>query len=176
MTPMEILKRPYSRVVVPEPDGSYRAHIAEFPGCIASGSTPAEAYASLERVAESWLELTLDKGQPIPDPLDSAEGYSGRIVLRMPKSLHAKAAFAAKNESVSLNQFIVSSVAEMVGAARSHANRVQTIAFGTVAGNFPRYQEKITLWQTSGFGLPVAQHGDELLKLFCGSSSRPESR
>jgi hypothetical protein len=44
--------------------------------------------------------------------------YSGKLVLRMPKSLHRHAAFAANRDGVSLNQFIVSSVAEQVGAYR----------------------------------------------------------
>ena len=69
--PGEYLKRPYGRVVVPEPDGTFRAEIMEFPGCIATGDTAAEALASLENVAESWLEATIARGQHVPEPIEN---------------------------------------------------------------------------------------------------------
>jgi predicted RNase H-like HicB family nuclease len=114
MGPGDYLKRPYGRFVVPESDGTFRAEIIEFPGCIAVGDTAAEALANLENVAESWLEATIAKGQRVPDPIESA-GFSGKLVVRLPKSLHKKAAHAAARDGVSLNQFIVSSISEQVG-------------------------------------------------------------
>jgi antitoxin HicB len=117
MTAAEILKKPYGRLLVPEDDGTYRAEIIEFPGCFAVGNTAAEAAENLENAAVGWVESTLAKGRTIPDPMDETD-YSGKLVLRMPKSLHRHAAFAANRDGVSLNQFIVSSVAEQVGAYR----------------------------------------------------------
>jgi antitoxin HicB len=127
MVPADYLKRPYGRTVVPEPDGTFRAEIIEFPGCIATGDTAPEALANLEDVASSWLEATIEKGQRVPDPIDDAP-FSGKLLLRMPKSLHRKAALVAAREGVSLNQFIVTSVAEQVGTARQRA------ASGTIHG------------------------------------------
>jgi antitoxin HicB len=114
LDPAAYLKRPYSRLVVPETDGSFRAEILEFPGCIATADTAAEALSLLEDVAASWLEATLAKGQPVPEPMEETE-FSGKLVLRLPKSLHRKAAQAAKRDGVSLNQLIVSSLAEHIG-------------------------------------------------------------
>jgi antitoxin HicB len=119
-TPSEYLKKPYVRSVVPEADGSYRAEIIEFPGCIAVGDTAAEALANLENVAESWLESTITRGQRVPDPIENV-GYSGKLVLRLPKSLHRKATHVAAREGVSLNQFIVTCIAEQVGNASARA-------------------------------------------------------
>ena len=115
MQPAEYLKRPYGRVVVPESDGTFRAEIVEFPGCIAVGDTAAEALANLESVAESWLQATIAKGLRVPEPIENTE-FSGKLVVRLPKTLHKKAAHAAARDGVSLNQFIVSCVAEQVGA------------------------------------------------------------
>jgi predicted RNase H-like HicB family nuclease len=115
MQSAEYLKRPYGRVVTPDSDGSFLAEIIEFPGCLAVGDTKEEALANLERVAESWVENTLAKGQRIPDPVDNI-GFSGKLVLRMPKTLHKKAANYSARDGVSLNQFIVSCIAEQVGA------------------------------------------------------------
>src|SRR5262245_42092901 len=118
--PAEYLRRPYGRVVVPESDGTFRAEIMEFPGCIAIADTAAEALANLESVAESWLQATIAKGLRVPEPIEGVE-YSGKLVVRLPKTLHKKAAHAAAREGVSLNQFIVSCVAEQVGARSAAA-------------------------------------------------------
>lgn len=118
-TAAEYLARPYARVLVPDDDGTYRAEILEFPGCLAEGDTAAEALAALEAAAESWLDAAIEMESQIPDPMEECD-YSGKTVLRMPKSLHRKAALAADRDGVSLNQFIVTSLAEQVGGRQKH--------------------------------------------------------
>lgn len=118
MAPVEYLKRPYARVVVPEGDGTYRGEILEFPGCIASGDTAPEALARLEDVAESWLESVLARGQAVPEPFEEND-YSGKLVLRLAKSVHQKAARAAHRDGVSLNTFISNCVAEHLGGRKT---------------------------------------------------------
>lgn len=68
------LKEPYARLVIPETDGTFRGEILEFPGCIATGDTSAEALGSLEDVASAWLQSALANNQPIPP---TARGLSG---------------------------------------------------------------------------------------------------
>ncbi len=111
----DILKRPYGRIVIPESDGRFRAEIIEFAGCLALANTAAEALTQIEEVAASWLEAVIDKGQGIPKPIGET-GFSGKLVVRLPKDLHRKAAYIAAREGVSLNQFILNSVAEQIGA------------------------------------------------------------
>jgi HicB family len=62
-----------------------------------------------------------------PDPLEAVEhSHSGRLLLRMPKSLHAQLAARSDRDGVSLNHWIVGAlsravVSENPGAdARSH--------------------------------------------------------
>lgn len=115
-TPDEYLKAPYSRVVIPDSDtGTFTSLISEFPGCIAQGDTPAEAYENLEAVAQSWIEAALDLGQSIPEP-SANQSFSGKILTRLPKSLHRRASEFAETEGISLNQLIVAAIAETVGA------------------------------------------------------------
>ncbi|MCA3278913.1 MAG: type II toxin-antitoxin system HicB family antitoxin [Roseomonas sp.] len=125
MTPAEYLKRPYARVLRPESDGSFGAEILEFPGCFAVGDTGSEALQNLENVAESWILGVLAKNERVPDPLQDREAFSGKLVLRLPRSLHKKAAFAAEREGVSLNQFISACVAEAVGVSAGRAHEYQ---------------------------------------------------
>jgi predicted RNase H-like HicB family nuclease len=114
----DYLKRPYGRLVVPEEDGTFRAEIIEFPGCIAIGDTAPEALGMLEEVAASWLEAALDNGQSIPEPMENTD-FSGKLVVRLPKSLHKKASYTADREGVSLNQFIVTALATHVGVVET---------------------------------------------------------
>lgn len=114
-TAKEYLNEPYSRVLIPEDDGTYSADILEFPGCFAQGGTPGEAYANLEKVAESWIEAALEQGQEIPAPIE-AHDFSGRIALRIPKSIHKQAAKFAEMDDTSLNQFFLAAISARVGA------------------------------------------------------------
>jgi predicted RNase H-like HicB family nuclease len=118
MRSAEYLKRSYSRVVIPESDGTYRGEILEFPGCLASGDTAAETLSNLESVAESWIESVLARGQSVPEPFEENE-YSGKLVLRLAKSIHQKASRAARRDGVSLNTLISNCVAEHVGARKA---------------------------------------------------------
>jgi hypothetical protein len=49
-----------------------------------------------------------------------ANGYSGRLLLRMPPELHAEAARVAERGGVSLNQFITGALADAVGSPVEH--------------------------------------------------------
>jgi predicted RNase H-like HicB family nuclease len=112
----DYLKDAYSRILVPDKEsGTYTAEILEFHGCIAQGDTPSEAYQNLEEAARGWIEAALDLNQNIPAPAQ-AISYGGKVLIRMPKSLHRHVSLVAEREGVSLNQFVVSTIAEKVGA------------------------------------------------------------
>jgi len=54
---------------------------------------------------KAWLETALKDNIKIPEPSKGVDDYSGKINLRMPKSLHRILAKKVKEEKVSLNQF-----------------------------------------------------------------------
>ena len=60
-------------------------------------------------------------GSDIPEPRTAAS-HSGRLLLRMPRTLHAALTQAAERENVSLNQFITDSLASVVGWRRASAD------------------------------------------------------
>ena len=81
----ELLKRPYARILIPdEESGTFTAQILEFPGCVAQGVNPAEAYERLESAAESWIEAALEMQQEIPPPAAEIQ-FSERFALRPPR-------------------------------------------------------------------------------------------
>jgi len=118
--PDEILRAPYSRVLIPEEDGTFSAEILEFPGCFAQGETADEAYKNLEEAAKVWIEASLSQGLNIPSPAIN-HNYSGKIALRIPRSLHKRASQMAARDATSLNQFLVAAIASRVGAEEYHS-------------------------------------------------------
>lgn len=68
---------------------------------------------------------------PAEEPEDAAKSApSGRLLLRMPRTLHAELAQAAEREGTSLNQFITATLATRVGSGsdehRTAANQSQS--------------------------------------------------
>lgn len=112
----DILQRPYSRVLTPEEDGRFSASILEFPGCFSQGNSPAEAYANLEEAARGWIEAALEQKLEIPEA-PSPQRANGRVLVRLPRTLHQRLSMLAERDGVSLNQYIVAGLAERVGAA-----------------------------------------------------------
>ncbi len=110
------LDQPYHKHVYRDPDGYYVAEVVELPGCMSDGDTEAEALAHLTEAMTAWLEAMLLTGQSVPEPLDETT-YSGKYALRMPKSLHERLAKQAEREGVSLNQWLVTLLAQGSGAA-----------------------------------------------------------
>jgi len=76
---------------------------------VGDGETPQEAYENLQAAKKEIFAEYLEQGVPIPEPVDESEyeHYSGKLVVRMPRELHARLAAGAKRNDTSLNQFIV---------------------------------------------------------------------
>lgn len=122
------LERPYKRALIPDREtGTYTAEIAEFPGCVAEGKTPTEALRRLEAAAESWIDAVLDAKQAVPEPMEEQE-YSGKLILRLSRSLHRRVTELAQAEGISLNQFIATTLAERVGAVAAKAVTTTAVA------------------------------------------------
>jgi len=107
MTAKEYLNRPYHIVIqyITDESGSYYlATVKEFDGCMSHGNTYVEAFENIQEAMEGWIETKLENGFQVPGPVDENQ-YSGKFVLRLPKSLHARLAAEAEKEGVSLNQY-----------------------------------------------------------------------
>lgn len=122
----EILRKPYARRLVPDENGGFVASIHEFPGCIAEGETSDEALKRLEEAATAWLESAMTAGYPVRDPV-SFYGYSGKIALRIPRGLHKQVAELSELEECSVNQLLVTAIAEYVGGSRAYSKLSKTV-------------------------------------------------
>ena len=103
----DYLKLPYNYIIqkIEDESGTYfYAKVLELDGCQSTGETFKEAYESLLDAMKGWIETKLENGFSIPLPLKQ-DDFSGKFVIRMPKSLHYKLTIEAKQEGISLNQY-----------------------------------------------------------------------
>ena len=107
MKTKEYMELPYHIIIqhITDESGSYYfATVREFDGCMSHGDTHTEAFENIREAMEGWIETKLENGFPVPQPADESQ-YSGKFVLRIPKTLHARLAMEAEKEGVSLNQY-----------------------------------------------------------------------
>lgn len=91
----------------------WTASVEELPGCTSHGKTSDEALGGIQSAMAKWIAGALEEGREIPEP-KSATSHSGRLLLRMPRTLHADLTRASEREGVSLNQFITDVLAAAV--------------------------------------------------------------
>lgn len=117
MTPEEYTRLPYHITLVPSPDEGghtgWVAEVSELPGCYSQGQAPDEAVSRVYDAMLGWISVAQEDGRAIPLP-DEEPKYSGRFVVRVPRSLHADLAAAAGREGVSLNAFVSAALAGAV--------------------------------------------------------------
>ena len=108
----------YEIRVVPKKDISGKVYwTASFPaidGCIGGGNSAEEAINEAEENLEVFLAYLLEQGRDIPTEY-SENQYSGKIALRVPKSIHQQLIKKAGEESVSLNMIINSAISHYLG-------------------------------------------------------------
>ncbi|MDF9408446.1 toxin-antitoxin system HicB family antitoxin [Pelotomaculum isophthalicicum JI] len=103
----EYMKLPYTRIIQEMNDESghyFYGRIMELDGCQSTGDTLEELYKNINEALEGYIETKLENNLEIPRPA-SQEDYSGKFIVRVPKSLHMRLAVEAEREGVSLNQY-----------------------------------------------------------------------
>jgi predicted RNase H-like HicB family nuclease len=97
-------------------DEGYIAVVPDLPGCSAFGTTEAEALKEVRIAQELWLKAARKDRRAIPKP-SSILKFSGKILVRAPRTLHAELVERAKEEGLSLNQLIVYLLGKATGGA-----------------------------------------------------------
>jgi antitoxin HicB len=103
-TVAEHAARTYQFTVQPEADGGYFIEYPDLPGCMTQVDAADEIAGAAEEIRNLWIETALDQSREIPVPTETPD-YSGKFIVRIPKSLHRTLSVAAKKEGVSLNQY-----------------------------------------------------------------------
>jgi len=108
------------RPLTAEEGGGYLIEFPDLPGCMSDGETIEEAIANGAEAKRDWIAAMRQAGRPVPPPTaEATETYSGKWVLRTPKSLHRSLAERAHEEGVSLNALAVAMLAQGLGQRTS---------------------------------------------------------
>jgi antitoxin HicB len=116
----EYMRLPYTIEVVREEGEDYSgwfARVVELPGCMTQADTFEELGLMIEDAMRAWLESALEDGQLIPEPRP-IETYSGKFVVRVPRSLHRELVEMAEREGVSLNALVNVALGRAVGSVQ----------------------------------------------------------
>ena len=97
-----------------EDGGGYLIEIPLLKGCVSDGETITEALKNIEEAKEEWFAYMLENNLSIPEPSDISK-YSGKFVVRIPKSLHKTISEQSRMEGLSLNQYVANSLAYVAG-------------------------------------------------------------
>ncbi len=114
-------------------DRGFVATANDLPGCSAFGETQQDALEELQDAIAAWIEAARAAGNPIPEPSTPSTDHhhSGKVLVRMPRRLHAQLAQAAKQDDVSLNQYIVYLLSSAAGSRVSEQPRKSRRAVST---------------------------------------------
>lgn len=123
------LSLPYTIEVMREPDEgdgeAWFARVVELPGCMTEADSFAELGEMIQDAMAAWIDVALEDGQPIPEPRP-VDGYSGKFVVRVSRSLHRDLVQTAEREGVSLNAWISQVLAQGVIVGPTSAEPVTT--------------------------------------------------
>lgn len=98
--------------------GGFVGEIKDLPGCMTQGETAGETILNMEEARTLWMETAYEEGyiiplpskspprEPLPKIGDQTE-YSGKVLLRVPPTLHKELVESAKQEGTSLNQYLL---------------------------------------------------------------------
>ncbi len=105
------LNQAYPYTVTPDlEDGGFVIHFPDLPGCMTQVDDPAEIASMADEIRVLWLRSEYAHGDDIPLPVDVAD-YSGKFVVRLPRSLHRALAESAERDGVSLNAYVTAVLA-----------------------------------------------------------------
>jgi antitoxin HicB len=112
------LKLPWTKEFIDNGDGSYFAKIKELKGCMTEGKDLLDANNMLDDALKCWLEVAIEKNISIPEPGKEADlnQFSGKFLVRVPKSIHKALIEKAHQENVSLNAMVNCIIARSIEA------------------------------------------------------------
>ena len=112
----KLAARLYTFTLTQDEDSVWTSSVLEFPSVISEGDDPNEAIAMVREALAVMIEVRLEDGLEVPEPLATRQ-FSGRMQLRLNPELHRLAAMRAAQENVSLNRWLAASITRSTGVA-----------------------------------------------------------
>ena len=93
------------RVTWSAEDNEHVGLCAEFPSLSWLAPSPEKALSGIRRVVAKVVDDLRASGEPVPDAL-AEKTYSGRLLVRIPASVHRTLATEAAEQGISLNRLV----------------------------------------------------------------------
>lgn len=85
--------------------GSYfYGYYVELPGCESKADTLDQLISNMGDAKLGWISIRFNRGEAIPQPQSA---YSGQLMLELPRSLHQQLDLKARQEGITLNQYLI---------------------------------------------------------------------
>ena len=137
-------------------DFYFVGRVSEFPNISSYEDTYDEARLMVIDSINSLHKIAIEDGVSFPEPIPSLdEEYSGRVTLRMPKSLHAKIAQQAILEDVSVNQYLVTAIATYAGEV-DVLSKVRKVLSDAMRVATLEVKSLVNTWTSEGATQPYA--------------------
>jgi predicted HicB family RNase H-like nuclease len=99
------------RRVILDEHAVFEARVLELPDVRGFGESATDAYEKAIEAIDALHDAAEADHEDFPAPIEPEMEFSGRVTLRMPKSLHRTVALRAQEEEISINSYIVNSLA-----------------------------------------------------------------
>jgi predicted HicB family RNase H-like nuclease len=131
----------------------FEARVKELPDLAEYADTYDEAYALAVDAIETTAEVLAQNGRSMPVASVPADDFSGRVTLRLAKSLHRSLRETAEAEGVSLNQHLVNILTYYSGFAvgQRHEGTSPWKLVGKVASRRGERQPQLRLVHSSSY-------------------------
>src|SRR5690625_2163634 len=135
----------------------FYATVNEIPDISSYSETYQDAYEDCLDALEILYDEAQSQGKTFPKPfaLPATSRPSGRVTLRMSRSMHERVARYAKEDDVSLNQWIVEAISQRCGtysAKSSLASSSTAKAFAAVFSYKQQIRTTATKWSADALG------------------------
>ena len=108
------------RVIIDE-RAVFEARVLELPDVRGYGDSASDAYEQAVEAVAALHDAAEADHEDFPAAIEPEMEFSGRVTLRMPKSRHRIVALRAQEEDISINSYIVNSLAISLSALVSTA-------------------------------------------------------
>jgi antitoxin HicB len=104
--------------------GGFMFTMPDIPGVLADGATELQAIGDGKEAFIATVSAMIDMGQEVPAPTFNVQDFSpasasGKVLARLPRSMHLQLTARAKTEGVSLNSLVLALIAEGLGRRSS---------------------------------------------------------
>ncbi len=95
----------------------------ELKGCVAQDDILDNAIKAFELEEQEWIDTAKEFKIKIPDQtITEVTEYSGKLSIRIAKSLHKSIAESSEKEGVSINTFVSNALSEKIGQLKGEVN------------------------------------------------------